>query len=69
LKNIPGIKEVSFISKEAAKQKYMDEDWDKVLDSNPLPNSIEVKLDAREWTGESLNKLKKIDIRPGIQSL
>jgi FtsX extracellular domain len=63
LKNISGIKTVRFISKEAAKQEYLADgngDWDKVLSFNPLPNNIEIKLDDREWTDESLNDLKNL---------
>jgi cell division transport system permease protein len=62
LKNIPGIKEVHFFSKEMAKKKYMEEnnsDWDKVLTSNPLPNSFQITLDVKDWDSVSTEKLKK----------
>lgn len=60
---IPGIVSASFISKEEAKKEYqylLDEnsDWSKVLDENPLPNAIEVKLENKNWTKESLEELK-----------
>ena len=62
---IPGIVSASFISKEEAKKKYqglVDEnsDWSKVLNENPLPNAIEVNLENKKWTKESLNELKSI---------
>jgi hypothetical protein len=62
LKNIPGIKEVHFFSKEMAKKKYMEDgnsDWDKVLTSNPLPNSFQITLDLKDWDSVSSEKLKK----------
>lgn len=61
LKNMTGIKEVNYISKEAAKQKYIadgNEDWANILSENPLPATIELNLDDRKWTEELLNKLK-----------
>ena len=39
----PYIKNYSFVNKEMARQKYLsdgNEDWNKILDYNPLPNSI-----------------------------
>ncbi len=58
---IPGILSASFISKEHAKKKYLTDgnnDWSKVLDENPLPNAIEVTLENKNWTKESLDKLE-----------
>ncbi len=43
----PYVKKYEYITKEAAKQKYLDEgneDWSNVLDQNPLPNSINFNL-------------------------
>lgn len=41
------VREVTFVDKEMAKKKYLDEgndDWSGVLDENPLPNSINFKM-------------------------
>ena len=43
----PYVRSIEFVTKEAAKAKYMgdgNENWDKVLDANPLPNSINFKV-------------------------
>lgn len=61
LLQIPGIRKVKFISKEEAKKIYLadgGEDWSNIIDENPLPDAIEVMLEYREWTKESLEKLK-----------
>lgn len=61
LLQIPGIRKVKFISKEDAKKKYLADgggDWSDILDENPLPDAIEVKLEYKEWTRESLEGLK-----------
>jgi len=68
LKNIPGIREVHFISKEMASKKYMDQgnsDWNKVLEANPFPNSFEITLDSKEWDSASAEKLKS-NIHDGL---
>jgi len=61
LLQIPGIREVKFISKEEAKKNYLadgGDDWSNVLDENPLPDAIEIKLEYQEWTKENLEKLE-----------
>jgi hypothetical protein len=61
LLRIPGIRNVKFISKEEAKKVYLadgGEDWSHVITENPLPDAIEINLEYREWTKESLEKLK-----------
>jgi len=58
---MPGIRSVRYISKDEAKKVYLadgGEDWTNILDENPLPDAIEVKLEYREWTKESLGKLE-----------
>src|SRR6185436_4827898 len=43
----PYVREYIYTTKEMAKKKFMGdggEDWDKVLQENPLPNSIDFKL-------------------------
>lgn len=60
LKTIPDILSAAFISKEEAKKEYLAEgndDWKDILDSNPLPNSIEIRLEKKKWTEELLNDL------------
>lgn len=59
--NISGIKSAEFISKEEAKKIYLahgNTDWEGVLDVNPLPDAIEIKLEVREWTKATLDNLK-----------
>jgi hypothetical protein len=61
LTGIDEIRSFSFISKEEAKKKYLadgGDDWEKVLKENPLPNAFEIVLEKKDWTEESLNKLK-----------
>jgi hypothetical protein len=61
LKDISEIISFSFMSKEEAKKKYLadgGDDWDKVLKENPLPNSLEIVLEKKDWTEESLKELK-----------
>jgi cell division transport system permease protein len=53
----PYVREYSYVTKEMAKQKYMEdgnEDWDKILTENPLPNSIDFKLKQEYVTVDSL---------------
>ena len=53
----PYVREYSYVTKELAKQKYMEdgnEDWDKILTENPLPNSIDFKLKQEYVTVDSL---------------
>lgn len=51
------VRSIEFVTKDAAKEKYMsdgNEDWDKVLDENPLPNSINFKLKKEYMNSDSL---------------
>lgn len=53
----PYVREYSYVTKEMAKKKYMEdgnEDWDKILTENPLPNSIDFKLKQEYVTVDSL---------------
>jgi len=60
IKTIKGITEVNYITKDMAKKKYLDdgnEDWEKVLDSNPLPTSIEMKFDRKVITTDDYERI------------
>ncbi|HRO70290.1 MAG TPA: permease-like cell division protein FtsX [Chitinophagaceae bacterium] len=53
----PYVRTIEFITKEAAKKKYLgdgNENWDKVLDANPLPNSINFKVKQQYMNSDSL---------------
>lgn len=53
----PYVREIEFVTKESAKKKYMgdgNENWDKVLDANPLPNSINFKVKQEYMNSDSL---------------
>jgi cell division protein FtsX len=80
IRKMNGVKEAVFISKEMAKQIYLEdgnESWDKVLDYNPLPASVYVDTNNK-LTDEQIialeNKIKqqlqwvesvrKIEIKP-----
>ena len=55
IKKIPGVTNAHYVSKEMAKEKYLtgeNEDWDKILTENPLPSSIEVKIDSQKISPE-----------------
>jgi cell division transport system permease protein len=55
--NKPYIKEYTYVTKDMAKQKYMDdgnEDWGKILSENPLPNSIDFKVKNQYLNTDSL---------------
>jgi FtsX extracellular domain len=61
LQKIPGVKSVKFFSKEDAKKEYLaagNDDWSKVLEDNPLPNSFNIELADADWTEKLLNELK-----------
>ena len=64
LLSIPGIKSAKFISRQEAMKKYVkaegNENWSEILDENPLPNSIEIELENKDWTKESLEQLEAI---------
>lgn len=53
----PYVREIEFVTKESAKKKYLgdgNENWDKVLDANPLPNSINFKVKQQYMNSDSL---------------
>ena len=57
----PYINSYEFVTKESAKQKYLEdgnEDWEKVLDFNPLPNSINFKLKKDFVNVDTLEAIK-----------
>ena len=57
----PYINNYEFVTKESAKQKYLEdgnEDWEKVLDFNPLPNSINFKLKKDFVNVDTLEAIK-----------
>jgi cell division transport system permease protein len=57
----PYVKSIEFVTKEVAKKKYMveeNEDWNKVLDANPLPNSINFKVKKDFLNSDSLRAIK-----------
>ena len=53
----PYVMSIEFVTKEAAKKKYLgdgNENWDKVLEANPLPNSINFKVKQQYMNSDSL---------------
>lgn len=57
----PYVKTYEFVNKEVARKKYLEnnnEDWSKVLDYNPLPNSVNFHL-KKDYV--QLDSLKKIE--------
>ncbi len=58
----PYVKKYSFITKEAARAKYLadgNEDWNKILDYNPLPNSIYFNIKKEYAEVDSLENIRK----------
>jgi len=58
----PYVKSIEYITKEAGKKIYMaeeNEEWNKVLDANPLPNAIYFKVKRHYVTSDSLQNIKK----------
>lgn len=58
----PYVKSLIYISKEEGKKQYMqeeNEDWSKVLDQNPLPNAIYVRVKRQYVQLDSLTSIKK----------
>ena len=56
----PYAREVEYITKEKARQKFIgdkNEDWEKVLDYNPLPASIDFYLDPVYVNKDSIDKI------------
>lgn len=57
----PYVKEYTFVTKEMAKQKFMDEgnnDWQGVLDENPLPSSVDFKLKNEYVQSDTLARVE-----------
>ena len=57
----PDVREIEFVTKESAKKKYLgdgNENWDKVLDANPLPNSINFKVKQGYMNSDSLSAIQ-----------
>lgn len=57
----PYVKSIEFITKEQAKKIYLgdgNQTWDKVLDANPLPNSINFKVKKEYMNVDSLNLIQ-----------
>jgi cell division transport system permease protein len=55
------VKEIEYVTKEAGKKRYMDEeneDWSRVLDQNPLPNAIYVTIRKNYVEVDSLKNIK-----------
>jgi cell division transport system permease protein len=58
----PYVKSIEYVNKEAAKKKYIsngNEDWNTVLDYNPLPNSINFHLKKEYVNVDTLENIKK----------
>jgi cell division transport system permease protein len=57
----PYVKSIEFIDKEKAKKIYLgdgNENWDKVLDANPLPNSVNFKVKQQYMNIDSLTTIQ-----------
>ena len=57
----PYVKTMEYVTKEAGKKKYMDdggEDWNKVLDENPLPNAIYFRVKSQYVSPDTLQAIK-----------
>jgi cell division transport system permease protein len=57
----PYVKRYEYVTKEVAKQKYLNEgneDWTNVLDQNPLPNSINFNLKQEYLNVDTLAKIE-----------
>jgi cell division transport system permease protein len=57
----PYVKTIEYVTKEAGKKIYMaeeNEEWNKVLDANPLPNAIYFKVKRQYVTSDSLQRIK-----------
>lgn len=55
--NKPYVKEYEFVSKEAARKKFIsdgNDDWKNIIDANPLPASIDFKLNNQYVQADSL---------------
>jgi cell division transport system permease protein len=57
----PYVRSFEFVSKEQAKQKYMEDgnqDWGLVLDNNPLPASINFRIKSQYAQADSLKNIE-----------
>ncbi len=57
----PYVKSMEFVTKEAGKKKYLDdggEEWNKVLDENPLPNGIFFRIKSQYVNSDTLAAIK-----------
>lgn len=57
----PYVKSIKYVTKEEGKKIYMEEeseDWNKVLDYNPLPNAIYFRIKRQYVEVDSLNAIK-----------
>lgn len=58
----PYVKSIQYVSKEEGKKQYMQEeseDWSKVLDENPLPNAIYLRIKKQYVNVDTLSNIKK----------
>ncbi|HVK98043.1 MAG TPA: permease-like cell division protein FtsX, partial [Flavisolibacter sp.] len=64
----PYVRSYEFVDKETARKKYLEnnnEDWSKVLDYNPLPNSINFFLKREYVDTDSLKKIAE-DLKQNV---
>ncbi|HEV7783517.1 MAG TPA: permease-like cell division protein FtsX [Chitinophagaceae bacterium] len=57
----PYVKSMEYVTKEAGKKKYLDdggEEWNKVLDENPLPNGIFFRVKSQYVNHDTLSAIK-----------
>ncbi len=57
----PYVKSIEYVTKEAGRKIYMaeeNEQWDKVLDANPLPNAIYFKVKRQYVNSDSLKNIQ-----------
>lgn len=57
----PYVKDYEFVTKEQAKQKFMEDgnqDWVGVLDNNPLPASVNFRIKSQYAVADSLQKIQ-----------
>lgn len=63
LGQLPGVSGVVYISKDSARKKYLadgNEDWNLVLNENPLPASIDFYFNRKEITPEQYEEIGNI---------
>lgn len=64
----PYVRTYEFVDKETARKKYLeanDEDWSKVLDYNPLPNSVNFHL-KRNYVDQDSLKMIAEDLKQNV---